>query len=47
MLYADELPVLPLFFRADGFVIPPWLDGIEPTGHQFPTTLWVEQWQTK
>ena len=47
VLYADELPVLPLFFRADGFVVPPWLDGIEPTGHQFPTTLWVEQWQTK
>jgi peptide/nickel transport system substrate-binding protein len=46
-LYAEELPVLPLFFRADGFVLPPWLDGIEPTGHQYPTTLWVEQWQAK
>ncbi|MGH7003151.1 MAG: peptide ABC transporter substrate-binding protein [Alphaproteobacteria bacterium] len=46
-LYAEELPVLPLFFRADGYVLPPWLDGIEPTGHQYPTTLWVEQWQAK
>jgi peptide/nickel transport system substrate-binding protein len=46
-IYAEELPVLPLFFRADGFVVPPWLEGIEPTGHQYPTTLWVEQWRAK
>lgn len=47
VLYAQELPALPLFFRADGYVVPPWLDGIEPTGHQYPTTLWVEQWLAK
>lgn len=46
-LYAEELPVLPLFFRADGYVLPPWLDGIEPTGHQYPTSLWVERWHVK
>jgi peptide/nickel transport system substrate-binding protein len=37
--------VLPLYFRADPFIIPKWLKGIEPTGHQFPTTLWVENWK--
>lgn len=44
-LYARDLPVLPLFFRADPFVVPKWLQGIEPTGHQYPTTLWVENWR--
>ena len=44
-LYAEELPALPLYFRADAFVLPPWLEGVRPTGHQYPTTLWVEQWR--
>ncbi len=43
-IYAEELPALPLFFRADPYVLPTWLKGVEPTGHQYPTTLWVEQW---
>ena len=43
-IYADELPALPLFFRANPFVLPPWLKGVVPTGHQYPTTLWVENW---
>ncbi len=43
-IYATELPALPLYFRANSFVLPKWLKGIEPTGHQFPTTLWVENW---
>ena len=43
-IYADELPALPLFFRANPFVLPPWLTGVVPTGHQYPTTLWVENW---
>ncbi|RDD63933.1 peptide ABC transporter substrate-binding protein [Ferruginivarius sediminum] len=46
-LYARELPVLPLFWRAQPFVLPTWLTGLEPTGHQFPTTLWVEEWGRK
>jgi peptide/nickel transport system substrate-binding protein len=46
-LYAEELPVLPLYYRADPFVIPKWLSGIEPTGHQYPTSLWVEHWRAK
>ncbi|MCC7272381.1 MAG: peptide ABC transporter substrate-binding protein [Alphaproteobacteria bacterium] len=44
-LYAQDLPVLPLFFRSDSFILPRWLSGIEPTGHQYPTTLWVENWR--
>ncbi|HTH15571.1 MAG TPA: peptide ABC transporter substrate-binding protein, partial [Magnetospirillum sp.] len=43
-LYADELPALPLFFRADAFILPKALKGVVPTGHQDPTTLWVENW---
>ncbi|MEE8214678.1 MAG: peptide ABC transporter substrate-binding protein, partial [Alphaproteobacteria bacterium] len=46
-LYARDLPVLPLFFRADPFIIPKWLKGIRPTGHQDPTTLWVEHWRAE
>lgn len=45
-VYAEELPALPLYFRANPFITPKWLKGIVPTGHQFPTTLWVEDWHT-
>ncbi len=44
-IYVNEVPVIPLYFRANAFLLPPWLDGIEPTGHQYPTTLWVENWR--
>jgi peptide/nickel transport system substrate-binding protein len=44
-LYAEELPALPLYFRADAFVLPKWLDGVTPTGHQYPSTLWIETWR--
>ena len=43
-IYATELPVLPLYFRANSYILPKWLSGIKPTGHQYPTTLWVEDW---
>jgi peptide/nickel transport system substrate-binding protein len=46
-IYAEDLPALPLFFRADVFVLPPWLEGVVPTGHQYYTTLWVENWSAK
>ncbi len=45
--YADELPALPLFYRADPFIVPVWLAGVTPTGHQHPSTLWVENWTEK
>lgn len=43
-IYAEELPVLPLYFRAQPYVLPKWLRGVEPTGHLETTTLWVENW---
>ncbi len=44
-IYAAELPVIPLYFRANPYILPKGLNGVEPTGHQYPTTLWVENWQ--
>jgi peptide/nickel transport system substrate-binding protein len=44
-LYADDLPVLPMYFRVDSFVIPKPLKGVEPTGHLNSSTLWIEQWR--
>ena len=46
-LYATELPVIPLYFRANSFILPKWLTGLRPTGHQGTTTLWVEDWGVK
>ncbi|WP_158744311.1 peptide ABC transporter substrate-binding protein [Acidisphaera sp. L21] len=43
-IYADELPVLPLFFGSEAHVWPTWLKGVVPTGHNQPTTLWAEHW---
>jgi len=43
-LYAEELPALPLYFNTVSFVVPTWLKGLEPTGHDAPTSLWVENW---
>jgi peptide/nickel transport system substrate-binding protein len=46
-IYAEELPALPLWFRADAHVWPRWLDGVRPTGHLNPTSLWVEEWRSR
>ncbi len=46
-IYAAEAWVMPLFFRADAFVIPKWLGGIEPTGHQYQSSMRVEHWHSK
>jgi peptide/nickel transport system substrate-binding protein len=43
-LYATDLPVLPLYFRADAYVLPKWLTGVRPTGHKYTTMNWVEEW---
>ncbi len=43
-IYAEELPALPLYYRTNSFIIPIWLKNIRPTGHQYPSTLWVEEW---
>ena len=46
-IYATELPALPLYFRAEPHIMPKWLRGVRPTGHQFSSTLWVEDWYRK
>jgi peptide/nickel transport system substrate-binding protein len=46
-IYAAEAWVMPLFFRADAFVMPKWLGGIEPTGHQYQSSMRVEHWHSK
>lgn len=43
--YATDLPVLPLYFRASAYILPKGLEGLRPTGHQFPSSLWVEEWR--
>ena len=43
-MYATELPVIPLYFRSEPFIIPKWLKGVEPTGNSSTTTTWVENW---
>jgi peptide/nickel transport system substrate-binding protein len=44
-IHAEDLPVLPMFFRVDPFVIPKPLKGVTPTGHLNSSTLWIEQWR--
>jgi len=46
-IYATELPVIPLYFRADPYILPKWLTGLEPTGHQDISPLWVENWKAR
>lgn len=43
-LYVTDLPVLPLYFRSDTYILPKTLSGLTPTGHQYPSALWVEDW---
>ncbi|CAK0754444.1 peptide/nickel transport system substrate-binding protein [Azospirillaceae bacterium] len=44
-LYAELLPALPLYYRADAYIKPKWLSGVVPTGHMSPSTLWIEDWR--
>ncbi len=44
-IYAEDLPALPLYFRANAFILPPWLEGVVPTGHQHGTSFHVEHWR--
>ncbi len=42
--YAKELPVIPLYYRAQIAVIPKNLKGFRLTGHQFYSVLSIDQW---
>jgi len=44
-MYTSEVPVLPLFYRTDPHVLPKWLDGYRPAGHNQPVTTWIEEWK--
>jgi peptide/nickel transport system substrate-binding protein len=44
-IYVESLPVLPLYFRSDPFILPKWLKGVTPTGQSDGTTLWIEEWR--
>jgi len=44
-IYAEELPALPLYFRAEPHIMPKWLRGVRFTGHQYSSTLWIEDWR--
>jgi len=44
-LYFADIPVLPLFFRAEAHVVPKWLKGYTPTGHGDFSPLWAENWR--
>lgn len=43
-IYTDLVPVMPLYMRADIAVVPTNLKGFKITGHQFSSTLSVENW---
>lgn len=43
-IYAEQLPAIPLYWRAEAYILPKWLSGVRPTGHQTTTTNWVEEW---
>ena len=46
-IYARDLPALPLYWRADPYILPHWLKGVQPTGHQGVITLWIENWRSE
>jgi peptide/nickel transport system substrate-binding protein len=45
-IYSEQVPVVPLFFRADPHVVPKWLQGYTPTGHGDYSPLWAENWHS-
>jgi len=46
-IYVTDLPSLPLYFRSDAYILPQWLQGVRPTGNQYPTTLWITGWTVR
>jgi len=44
-IYAEQLPVVPLFFRSEPHIVPKWLKGYAPTGHNDLSSMWAENWQ--
>ncbi|HYE51450.1 MAG TPA: peptide ABC transporter substrate-binding protein [Azospirillaceae bacterium] len=44
--FAADLPVLPLWSRQIPFVLPLWLEGVNPTAHT-ATSNWIEEWRRR
>lgn len=43
-IYTEEVPVLPLYLRAEIVIVPSKLQNFKSTGHQFYSSLGVENW---
>ncbi|WP_340118403.1 peptide ABC transporter substrate-binding protein [Pelagibius sp. 7325] len=43
-IYAEEVPVIGLYWRANPYILPKWLKGVRPTGQMATSSLWVEEW---
>ena len=46
-IYADQVPVVPLFFRSEPHIVPKWLKGYEPTGHGDFACMRSENWHAE
>ena len=42
--YAEQVPVVPLFFRAEPHIVPKWLHGYTPLGNGYNVGIFAEQW---
>jgi peptide/nickel transport system substrate-binding protein len=43
-IYSEEIPIIPLYFRANAYILPKWLKGLRPTGHLDPSSNAAEHW---
>ncbi|MEQ9606551.1 MAG: peptide ABC transporter substrate-binding protein [Kiloniellaceae bacterium] len=43
-IYAEEVPVIGLYWRANPYILPKWHKGVRPTGQMATSSLWVEDW---
>ena len=46
-IYAEQLPALPLFFRAEPHITPKWLQGYQPLGNGYNAGIFAEQWTSQ
>ena len=46
-IYAEDLPAIPLYYRADPHIWPTWLKGVTPTGHLNSSAYGVETWRAE
>lgn len=46
-IYAEQLPALPMFFRAEPHVTPKWLRGYQPLGNGYIAAIFAENWTSQ